>query len=78
MLFSALVLCVGFVIIKLKIEGQTTYRNPHATKLQNTSTSTTNHMQATITVSFSNLEPSLSITKLWSILGFFEVSVMRI
>ena len=36
MLFSeALVSCIGFVIIKRKIEGQTIYRNPHAAKLQN-------------------------------------------
>ena len=33
--FAAFVFCIGFVIIKVKIEGQTIYRKPHATKLQN-------------------------------------------
>ena len=28
--FAAFVLCIGFVIIKLKIEGQTMYRKPDA------------------------------------------------
>ena len=33
--FAAFVWCIGFVIINLKIEGQTIYRKPHAAKLQN-------------------------------------------
>ena len=28
-LFTVFVLCIGFVIIELKIEGQTIYRKPH-------------------------------------------------
>ena len=31
---------IGVVIIKLKIEGQTIYRKPHAAKLQNRQNST--------------------------------------
>ena len=38
--FAAFVFCIGFVIIKLKIEGQTIYRKPHAAKLQNRQNST--------------------------------------
>ena len=33
--FAAFVLCIGFVIIKLKIKGQIINRKPHAIKLQN-------------------------------------------
>ena len=32
---AAFVLCIGFVIIYVKIEGQTIVRNPRAAKLQN-------------------------------------------
>ena len=39
--FAAFVLCIGFVIIKLKIEGQTIYRKPHAAKLQNSNQNST-------------------------------------
>ena len=38
---AAFVLCIGFVIIKLKIEGQTIYRKPDATKLQNSNQNST-------------------------------------
>ena len=38
---AAFVLCIGFVIIKLKIEGLTIYRNPCAAKLQNSNQNST-------------------------------------
>ena len=34
-LLATFVLCIGFVISELKIEGQTIYRNPRTAKLQN-------------------------------------------
>ena len=41
MLFAAFALCIGFAIIKLRIEGQTIYRKPHAAKLQNSNQNST-------------------------------------
>ena len=38
---AAFVLCIGFVIIKFKIEGQTIYRKPHTAKLQNSNQNST-------------------------------------
>ena len=38
---AAFVLCIGFVIIKLKIEGQTIYKKPCAAKLQNSNQNST-------------------------------------
>ena len=41
MFFAAFVLCITFVIIKLKLEGKTIYKKPHVEKFENSNQNST-------------------------------------